>query len=125
MDFWLLFAGQVDSESVSRSNELAEMREKLEARKCFVENMGRRSKLASEDVKKQEESLSIEVRSLLVAGTALSKARKRLQVIISSMIRRHIRTFINICKKYVEHICDYITKLVEVEIIMTHISHIF
>ncbi|XP_038906453.1 UV radiation resistance-associated gene protein [Benincasa hispida] len=70
---------QVDAESVSRSNELAEMREKLEARKCIVENMGMRSKLASEDVKKQEESLSIEVRSLLVAGTALSKARKRLQ----------------------------------------------
>lgn len=79
-DFWLLFVGQVDSESVSRSNELAEMREKLEARKCVVENMSMRSKLASEDVKKQEESLSIEVRSLLVAGTALSKSRKRLQV---------------------------------------------
>ncbi|KAL0551397.1 hypothetical protein IC582_010483 [Cucumis melo] len=70
---------QIDSQSVSRSNELAEMREKLEARKCIMENMGMRSKLVSEDVKKQEESLSIEVRSLLVAGTALSKARKRLQ----------------------------------------------
>ncbi|XP_022138809.1 UV radiation resistance-associated gene protein [Momordica charantia] len=70
---------QVDSESVSRSNELAEMVEKLEARKRFVENLSMRSKLASEDVKKQEESLSVEVRSLLVAGTALSKARKRLQ----------------------------------------------
>lgn len=70
---------QVDSESVRRSNELAEMREKLEARKCIVDNMGMRSKIASEDVKKQEESLSIEVRSLLVAGTALSKARKRLE----------------------------------------------
>ena len=98
MDCWLLFAGQVDSESVRRSNELAEMREKLEARKCIVDNMGMRSKIASEDVKKQEESLSIEVRSLLVAGTALSKARKRLEVIIYSMIitRSHIRIFINI-----------------------------
>lgn len=51
MDFWLLFVGQVDSESVSRSNELAEMREKLEARKCIVDNMSLRSKVASEEVR--------------------------------------------------------------------------
>lgn len=94
MDFRLSFGWQVDSESVSRSNELAEMVEKLEARKRFVENLSMRSKLASEDVKKQEESLSVEVRSLLVAGTALSKARKRLQVIIFNMIRNHYINFI-------------------------------
>lgn len=36
--------------------------------------------LAVEDTKKKEEQLSIELRSLLVAGTALSVARKRLEV---------------------------------------------
>lgn len=39
-----------------------------------------RSKVEKEDAKNQEEKLSMEVRSLLVAGTALSVARKRLQV---------------------------------------------
>lgn len=55
------------------------MREKLEARKMVMENMSLHSKLAKEDAKWQEEGLSVEVKSLLVAGTALSVARKRLQ----------------------------------------------
>ncbi|XP_062165642.1 vacuolar protein sorting 38 isoform X3 [Alnus glutinosa] len=55
------------------------MREKLEAKKKVMESMSVCSKLAKEDAKKQEEQLSDEVRSLLLAGTALSVARKRLQ----------------------------------------------
>ncbi|KAL1061278.1 hypothetical protein V6Z11_1Z130000 [Gossypium hirsutum] len=51
--------GGVKNESLNKLNELEEMRERLEARK--------------------EEMLSSEVRSLLVAGTSLSVARKRLQ----------------------------------------------
>ena len=43
-------------------------------------NMSRYSMLAVEDTKKKEEQLSIELRSLLVAGTALSVARKRVEV---------------------------------------------
>lgn len=58
------------------------MREKLAAKKQVMESMTMSSKLAKEDAKKQEEKLSVEVRSLLVAGTALSVARKRLQVIL-------------------------------------------
>lgn len=58
------------------------MREKLEAKKQVMESVSISSKLANEDAKKQEEKLSVEVRSLLVAGTALSVARKRLQVIL-------------------------------------------
>lgn len=56
------------------------MRERLEARKVVMGNMSTRCKVATEDAKKQEEMLSTEVRSLLVAGTSLSVARKRLQV---------------------------------------------
>ncbi|KAG7995473.1 hypothetical protein I3843_01G111300 [Carya illinoinensis] len=70
---------QVDAESLSRLNVLDEMREKLAAKKQVMESMTMSSKLAKEDAKKQEEKLSVEVRSLLVAGTALSVARKRLQ----------------------------------------------
>ncbi|KAJ4723212.1 UV radiation resistance-associated protein [Melia azedarach] len=70
---------QVKAESLHRSNELEEMREKLEARRLLMEKMSMHSKLAEEDAKSQEERLSMEVRSLLVAGTALSVARKRLQ----------------------------------------------
>lgn len=40
------------------------------------------SKIVEEDIKKKEERLGLEVRSLLVAGTALSVARNRLQVIL-------------------------------------------
>ena len=40
------------------------------------------SKIVEEDIKKKEERLGLEVRSLLVAGTALSVSRNRLQVIL-------------------------------------------
>ena len=73
--------GQVNAESLNRLNELEEMREKLEAKKKVMERMSMCSKLAKEDAKMQQEQLSVEVRSLLLAGTALSVARKRLQVI--------------------------------------------
>lgn len=62
------------------------MREKLEAKKKLMENMSMHSSLAKEDANKQEKQLSGEVRSLLVAGTALSVARKRLQVIFSFVV---------------------------------------
>ncbi|XP_039001944.1 UV radiation resistance-associated gene protein-like isoform X2 [Hibiscus syriacus] len=70
---------QVKTESLNKLNELEEMREKLEAGKLVMANMSARCKVATEDAKKQEEMLSTEVRSLLVAGTSLSGARKRLQ----------------------------------------------
>ncbi|KAJ7964146.1 UV radiation resistance-associated protein [Quillaja saponaria] len=70
---------QVDVESLDRFNELEEMRQKLEARKMVMEKRSMNSKLAKGDARKQEEQLSDEVRSLLVAGTNLSVARKRLQ----------------------------------------------
>ncbi|KAK8485563.1 hypothetical protein V6N13_064973 [Hibiscus sabdariffa] len=70
---------QVKTESLNKLNELEEMRERLEARKLVMANMSTRCKVETEDAKKQEEMLSTEVRSLLVAGTSLSVARKRLQ----------------------------------------------
>ncbi|KAK8585571.1 hypothetical protein V6N13_050548 [Hibiscus sabdariffa] len=70
---------QVKTESLNKMNELEEMRERLEAKKLVMANMSTRCKVETEDAKKQEEMLSTEVRSLLVAGTSLSVARKRLQ----------------------------------------------
>ncbi|KAM0974927.1 hypothetical protein ACFX2C_018031 [Malus domestica] len=58
---------------------LEEMQQKLEARKMVMGNMSRHSMLAVKDTKTKEEQLSIELRSLLVAGTALSIARKQLE----------------------------------------------
>ncbi|CAK9136543.1 unnamed protein product [Ilex paraguariensis] len=55
------------------------MREKLESRKLLMGNMSMHSKVAEETVKKQEEQLGNEIKSLLVAGTALSIATKHLQ----------------------------------------------
>ncbi|CAN6580143.1 unnamed protein product [Malus baccata var. baccata] len=70
---------EVEAESLRQSNELEEMQQKLEARKMVMGNMSRHSMLAVENTKKKEEQLSIELRSLLVAGTSLSVARKRLE----------------------------------------------
>lgn len=70
---------QVEAESLSRLNELDEMREKLDSRKLVMGNMSMHSKVVKEKVKKQEEQLSNDIRSLLVAGTSLSAASKRLQ----------------------------------------------
>ncbi|XP_022761896.1 UV radiation resistance-associated gene protein isoform X2 [Durio zibethinus] len=71
---------QVKTESLNQLNELEEIRDRLEAKKVVMESMSTRCNVATEDAKKQEEMLSTEVRSLLVAGTSLSVARKRLQV---------------------------------------------
>ncbi|CAM8898578.1 unnamed protein product [Rhodiola kirilowii] len=70
---------QVKAESLSRLNMLDEMREKLEAKKLALKNMSMQVKVATEDAAKQEERLGTELRSLLIAGTALSVARKGLE----------------------------------------------
>ncbi|KAL5542640.1 hypothetical protein UlMin_010350 [Ulmus minor] len=76
---------QVEAESLNRINELEEMREKLEARKMATEKMSTHCKIYSEDAKKQEEQLGVEVRSLLVSGASLSVARKRSQDLHESL----------------------------------------
>ncbi|XP_054806783.1 vacuolar protein sorting 38 isoform X2 [Prosopis cineraria] len=70
---------QVKGESLSRSYELEEMRQKLESRKAMVENVSMHSRIAKEDATKKKEQLGVEVESLLVAGTSLSVSRRRLQ----------------------------------------------
>ncbi|CAA7049502.1 unnamed protein product [Microthlaspi erraticum] len=70
---------QVSTESLRRSNELEEMRQRLEARKLLVEKTAASCKVTEQDVKKKEENLSTEVRSLLVGGTTLSIAKSKLQ----------------------------------------------
>ncbi|XP_062109191.1 vacuolar protein sorting 38 [Humulus lupulus] len=70
---------QVEAESLNRSNELEEMREKLELRKKMLENLSTCHKKAAENVKKKEEQLNGDVNSLLFRGTALSAVRNRLQ----------------------------------------------
>nr|GMD70660.1 UV radiation resistance-associated gene protein isoform X1 [Ipomoea batatas] len=70
---------RLEAESLNCSNELDEMREKLEHRKLVMGNTSMNSKVLKEKVKKEEDQLSNDIRSLLVAGTALSLAKKRLQ----------------------------------------------
>ncbi|KAK6122805.1 hypothetical protein DH2020_043448 [Rehmannia glutinosa] len=73
------FVEQIEAESLSRSNELDQMREKLESRKLVMGNMSMHSKVVKEKVRKQEEQLSAEIRSLLTGGSSLSVANKRMQ----------------------------------------------
>lgn len=58
------------------------MREKLESRKLVMENTSMHAKVVEGNVKTEKKRLDNEIRSLLVAGTALSVAKKRLQVIL-------------------------------------------
>ncbi|XP_024004288.1 UV radiation resistance-associated gene protein isoform X3 [Eutrema salsugineum] len=71
--------GQVSAESLRRTNELEEMRQRLEARKLLVDKTSIACKVTEQDVKEKEENLSAEVRSLLVGGTTLSVAKSKLQ----------------------------------------------
>ena len=73
---------EIEAESLNRSNELEEMHGKLEARKMVMGDMSIDCKLATGVAKRQEEQLNAEVRSLLVAGTALSVTQKQLMVIL-------------------------------------------
>ncbi|KAI7727542.1 hypothetical protein M8C21_003846 [Ambrosia artemisiifolia] len=70
---------QSEAESLSWSNQLDEMREKLEARKLVMGNMSMNLKVVQEKAKKQEDQLNSEIRSLLMAGTSLSVASRSLQ----------------------------------------------
>lgn len=65
------------------------MCEKLENRKRVLESLSMCSKFVQEDAKRQEKKLSVEVESLLVAGIALSIARKQLQVIFNLYLLRY------------------------------------
>ncbi|KAF3580555.1 hypothetical protein DY000_02035094 [Brassica cretica] len=71
--------GQVSAESLRRTNELEEMRQRLEAKKLMVDKTSVSCKVTEQDVKKKEDDLSAEVRSLLVGGTTLSIAKTKLQ----------------------------------------------
>ncbi|KAF8105217.1 hypothetical protein N665_0161s0017 [Sinapis alba] len=70
---------QVSAESLRRTNELEAMRQRLEARKMLVEKTSVACKVTEKDVKTKEDSLSAEVRSLLVGGTTLSITKSKLQ----------------------------------------------
>ncbi|CDY20326.1 hypothetical protein HID58_062199 [Brassica napus] len=71
---------EVSFNCLRRTNELEEMRQRPEARKMFVEKTSVACKLTEQDVKTKEDSLSAEMRSLLVGGTTLSIAKSKLQV---------------------------------------------
>lgn len=70
---------EVQAESLSRKNELDEISQRLEERKLVMGNMLMQAKVVKEHVKTKEEHLGNEIKSLLVSGTSLSVARKRLQ----------------------------------------------
>ncbi|KAF3555155.1 hypothetical protein F2Q69_00017167 [Brassica cretica] len=70
---------QVSAESLRRINELEEMRQRLEAKKLMVDKTSVNCKVTEQDLKKKEDDLSEEVRSLLVGGTTLSIAKNKLQ----------------------------------------------
>ena len=77
---YFVFIYSVCLNCLRRTNELEEMRQRLEARKMLVEKTSVACKVTEQDVKTKEDSLSAEMRSLLVGGTTLSIAKSKLQV---------------------------------------------
>ncbi|GAB4844084.1 hypothetical protein Ancab_014048 [Ancistrocladus abbreviatus] len=84
---------QVQAESLSRLNELDEIRQRVEDKKVLIGNMSMQSKVVQEHAKTKEEHLSSEIKSLLVSGSSLSVGRKRLQesTRLLSEERGHVR----------------------------------
>jgi hypothetical protein len=115
---------QVEGESLCRSNELGEMREKLESRKLVMGNMSMHSKVLQDKVKKQEEQLSTEIRSLLVAGTALSVASKRLQDANKSLSGErgygHLKKLQKMLKMRQRHMISQVSLLYPVKVVLGH-----
>ncbi|CAI9098080.1 OLC1v1034659C1 [Oldenlandia corymbosa var. corymbosa] len=115
---------QVESESLSRSNELDEMREKLQSRQLVMGNMSMHSKVAEEKVKKREEQLSSEIRSLLVAGTALSVATKHLQegsgALAGEKGYAHLKTLQKLLRVRQQHMVSQISLLYPVKFVLGH-----
>ncbi|ONK78317.1 uncharacterized protein A4U43_C02F17190 [Asparagus officinalis] len=70
---------KVREEYLRQSNELEDMREKLEARKLTLGNLSMYTKRTLEDVGSQREQLCTKTRMLLVAGKTLSAAHQQLQ----------------------------------------------
>ncbi|CAN6928153.1 unnamed protein product [Brassica oleracea] len=77
---YFVFIYSVSFNCLRRTNEFEEMRQRLEARKMLVEKTSVACKVTEQDVKTKEDSLSAEMKSLLVGGTTLSIAKSKLQV---------------------------------------------
>ncbi|MQM00227.1 hypothetical protein Taro_032965 [Colocasia esculenta] len=70
---------QERSEYLHQTNEIEEMRQKLEAQKLAMGDLLLRSKRTAENVKDQNEQLCFDIRLLLVASKMLSAAHQQLQ----------------------------------------------
>ncbi|KAJ0985273.1 hypothetical protein J5N97_003629 [Dioscorea zingiberensis] len=70
---------EVRRESLCQSNELEEMKQRLEARKLALSYLSMHAKRSLEDAKRKREQLGLEIRSLLLAGKTLSAADQQLQ----------------------------------------------
>ncbi|XP_023745738.1 vacuolar protein sorting 38 isoform X1 [Lactuca sativa] len=116
---------QLEAESIKWSNELDEMREKLEARKLLMGNMSMRSKAVREKTKKQEEQLNSEIRSLLMVGSALSVATSRLQEANKSLrgekgYAHHLQNLQKLLRMQQQFMVSQISLLYPVKVVIGH-----
>lgn len=115
---------QLEAESLNWSNELGEMWEKLEARKLVMGNKSMQSKVVQEKAKKQEEQLNSKIRSLLMAGTALSVASRRLQEAHKSLAGErgcvHLRNLQKVLRMRQQFLVSQISLLYPVKVVIGH-----
>ncbi|XP_047340865.1 UV radiation resistance-associated gene protein [Impatiens glandulifera] len=116
---------QVNGESISRSNELDEMREKLEYRKLLMGNMSMHSKIIQENVKSEKDRISSEIRSLVVAGSALSVASKGLQESTRSLSGEgggyaNLRSLLKLLRVRQQYMISQVSLLYPVKVVIGH-----
>lgn len=70
---------EVRRKSLRQSNELEEMRQRLDARRFAVGDLAMRNKEELEDVSSRREQLCLAIRTLLAAGKTLAEARQQLE----------------------------------------------
>ncbi|KAL3828397.1 hypothetical protein ACJIZ3_017199 [Penstemon smallii] len=111
-----------EAKSLSRSNELDQMREKLESRKLVMGNMSMHSKVVKEKMRNQEEQLSAEIRSLLVGGTSLSAASKRIQdssrTLAGDKGYGHLKNLLKLLRMRQQHLISQVSLLYPVKVVI-------
>ncbi|KAL7124260.1 hypothetical protein ABFS83_14G036800 [Erythranthe nasuta] len=113
---------QIEAESLSRSNELDQMREKLESRKLVMGNMSMHSKVVKEKVRKQEEWLNAEIRSLLAGGSSLSVAKTHMQDSMKSLVGEkgygHLKKLQKLLRLRQQYMVSQVSSLYPVKVVI-------
>ncbi|XP_028547695.1 uncharacterized protein LOC110095168 isoform X2 [Dendrobium catenatum] len=109
---------EVRQKYLQQSNELYEMRQKLEARKLAMGEMAMQMRETKEDVKCKKEQLANSLRSLLVAGKRVCAAQEQLQankLVIGKMGHGNAKSLQTMLRMRQQHMITQVNSLYPVK----------